>query len=81
MVGEIHVVDDELLANSRRDGFEKNNAYYELVEILKLWAINISKYIRNKSYARNLSAAKRKIVEADAVDDLNNLDIADFSLD
>lgn len=71
MVGELHVVDKELIANSRRDGFEKNTAYYELIENLKEWAFAISKEIRHISYERSLSGTKKAIVEAEKLDEIN----------
>ena len=71
MVGELHVVDKELIANSRRDGFEKNAAYYELIEKLKEWAFSISKEIRHISYERSLSGTKKAIVEAEKIDEVD----------
>ena len=38
IIGELHVLDPELIANSRRDDFEKNDAYYFLINNLKDWA-------------------------------------------
>ena len=71
LIGELHVIDKELIANSRRDGFEKNAAYYELIGSLKEWAFAISKEIRHISYERSLSATKKAIVEAEGVDELD----------
>ncbi len=80
MIGELHILDKELIANSRRDGFEKNKAYYELVEELKKWAVGISKTIRHISYERSLSAPKKAIAEADKVDNVNDLFTEDMML-
>lgn len=73
MIGELHVLDKELIANSRRDGFEKNKAFYELSELLKEWSMNESKEIRHVSYERSLSTEKKVIVEADSFEDVNDL--------
>jgi len=62
MIGELHVIDKDLIANSRRDGFEKNFAFYEMAELLKKWAIIVSKEIRHISYERSLSSEKKAIV-------------------
>lgn len=73
MIGELHVVDDELIANSRRDGFEKNTAFYELTELLKEWSMLESKEIRRISYERSLSSEKKAIVKAKSFEDVNGL--------
>lgn len=70
IIGELHVVDKELIANSRRDGFEKNTAYYELIEGLKEWALTISKEIRHVSYERSLTGSKKAIAKAEKVEDV-----------
>lgn len=70
MIGELHIVDPEIIANSRRDGFEKNSAYYELIAELKEWAFGVSKDIRHLSYERNLSGPKKAIAEAEKLDDI-----------
>ena len=72
MIGELYILDKNIIANSRRDGFEKNAAYYELLEDLKDWAFSVSKKIRHISYERSLSSPKKAIVEAEKVDDLND---------
>lgn len=70
VLGEIHVLDNNLIANSRRDNFEKNEAYYSFENAVKDFTLVISKEIRHYSYARNLKKDKRVIVESD---DENNL--------
>lgn len=72
LLGELHVLDTDLIVNSRRDGFEKNLAYFELLESLNEWALNVSKEIRHISYERNLSEAKQAVVEANSIDDISD---------
>lgn len=72
-VGELHILDPELIINSRRDDFEKNAAYYEFVELVSEWSWNLSKEIRKKSYDRSLSNEKKAVIEADVFDDINGL--------
>lgn len=82
MIGELHIMDPELIVNSRRDGFEKNSAYYELLSNLKDWAFEVSKEIRHLSYERSLSSSKKAVVEAEQLDDIadeNGLYSEDFS--
>lgn len=78
IVGELHVLDPELIVNSRRDDFEKNEAYYSLVKGFKEWAITISKDIRRISYERSLSREKKAIVDAQSYEDVNDLCTEDF---
>lgn len=81
MIGELHILDDELIVNSRRDGFEKNNAYYELCDSLKEWATIMSKDIRHVSYERSLASSQKTVAEAeslDDIDDINELCTEDF---
>lgn len=79
IMGELHVLDPDLIANSRRDDFEKNKAYYELIELFKDWAFSISKDIRRISYERSLSREKKAVVEAQSFEDVNNLCHEDYS--
>ena len=72
MIGELYILDKEIIANSRRDSFEKNAAYYELVEKLKSWAVTVSKRIRHLSYERSLSSPQKAIAEAEKIDDLSD---------
>lgn len=72
MIGELYILDKEIITNSRRDGFEKNAAYFELLEELKNWASSVSKKIRHLSYERSLTSPKKAIAEAEKVDDLND---------
>ena len=77
MIGELHVVDNDIIANSRRDGFEKNAAYDELMNMLKEWASGLSKDIRHISYERSLSSTKKAVAEADKIDEVSS-DINDL---
>lgn len=72
MIGELHILDKDIIANARRDGFEKNAAYYEVLGELKDWAIEVSREIRHVSYERSLTSPKIAIAEAEKVDDLND---------
>ncbi len=77
MIGELHVLDNDIIANSRRDGFEKNDAYYELMSMLKQWALGLSKDIRHISYERSLSSPKKAVAEAERIDEVSS-DINDL---
>ena len=79
IMGELYVLDPDLIANSRRDDFEKNEAYYELIEMFKEWAFSVSKDIRRISYERSLSREKRAVVEAQFFEDVNDLCYEDYS--
>lgn len=70
MIGEIHVLDPDIIVNSRRDGFEKNSAYFELQSNLRDWASEVSKEIRHLSYERNLSGTKKAVAEAEHIEDI-----------
>lgn len=65
-IGEIFAIDSKLIPNSRRDNFEKNPAYFLLVEQLTTVASEITKEIRNASLKRNseLSNALKQSVLA-----------------
>ena len=73
IIGELHVVDPGLIVNSRRDDFEKNDAYYALVDCMKEWALTLSKDIRHISYQRGLSREKKAVLEAQSFEDINGL--------
>ena len=47
-------------------------AYFELLDKLKQWALNITKTIRHISYERSLPSSKIEIAEARLVEDLND---------
>ena len=82
MIGELHILDPEIIANSRRDGFEKNTAYYELLGLVKEWALDLSKEIRRISYERSLTGSKKAIAEAERIEEItdeNSLWTEDFT--
>lgn len=57
-VGEFFVVDRSLVPNARRDNFEKNEAYYWLLEQFKGVATLETKRIRKESLKRNKELKK-----------------------
>lgn len=71
LIGEIYIIDPELIINSRRDDFEKNNAYYSFVDLIEEWASNITKDIRKKSSERSLSKDKLSILDNEDINGLN----------
>ena len=73
VIGEVHILDSRLIANSRRDNFEKNEVYFELMEQMKDVSLDIIKEIRRLSYNRSLSNEKKAVVEADTFEDVNDL--------
>ncbi len=80
LIGEIHIIDEELIANARRDDFEKNEAYYMFVERMKEWATIQTKEIRKLSYERSLSVEKKAIIEAEQFEEVNDLLDESFEL-
>lgn len=70
LVGELFVLDVDVIPNSRRDDFEQNYAYDALIEQIKEWAGQVSKDIRKASYQRSLSEASRRVVENEDVNAL-----------
>lgn len=56
-VGEVFVMDAQLVPNARRDNFEKNPAFFALYEQLTTIAASISKDIRAASLRRNAELA------------------------
>lgn len=79
LVGEVYVIDNGLIANARRDDFEKNDAYYSFVENFREWSASQTKEIRKISYERTLSSEKKAIIEADFFEEVN--DILDESVE
>ena len=81
IIGELHILDPDLIVNSRRDDFEKNDTYYELIKMFREWAFSVSKDIRRISYERSLSREKKAIIEAQSFEDVdvNDLCYEDFS--
>lgn len=57
--GELFVVTDKLIPNARRDDFERNDAYYKLIETLQeSVGAEITKTIREASSLRNDTSTK-----------------------
>lgn len=73
MIGELHVIDHNIIANSRRDYFELNEEFHKLEYQLIEWANEESKEIRKLSYERNLTKEKQKIIETETIEDENDL--------
>lgn len=72
--GEIFIVTDKLVPNARRDDFEQNEAYYQLIDTLSTGvAVDIARAIREASQTRNDPSMKvfkemdKKISEANAI--------------
>ena len=72
--GEIFIVTDKLVPNARRDDFEQNEAYYQLIDTLSTGvAVDIARSIREASQTRNdpsmkvLKEMDKKISEANAI--------------
>lgn len=53
MLGELHILSNELIPNARRDNLEKNSVYEKLIFDLKKWAEVITYQIRQVSLNRN----------------------------
>lgn len=77
LIGEIYIIGDEIIPNSRRDDFEQNESYLELMQQLKDWTFFVSKEIRKLSYERSLSVEKTSIIVNNEIEDINNLFIED----
>ncbi|MCH5196178.1 MAG: hypothetical protein J1F28_05665 [Oscillospiraceae bacterium] len=78
VIGEIHIINNGLIANSRRDNFEQNEFYFQLTDKIKKCAVQITKELRRLSYDRSLSNEKKAIVEVETIDDINALCIEDM---
>ena len=72
--GEIFVVTDKLVPNARRDDFEQNKAYFQLIDALSNGiAVDITRAIREASQTRNdpsikiLKDVDKKISEANVI--------------
>ena len=75
-VGEIFAIDSKLIPNARRDNFEKNPAYFLLIEQLTTIARVITKDIRTASLGKNSdlsnALAQYEIIQRDAASALND---------
>lgn len=76
LLGEIFILDSNLIPNARRDDFEKNRAYIEIQNGLTELAAVINKDIRKLSYDRSVLTQKATIESE--VDDFNNLCVEDM---
>ena len=79
VIGEIHILHDGLIVNSRRDNFEQNEPYFQLSEEIRECAAIITKELRKLSYDRSLSSEKKAVVEAVIADDVNGLAVEDMN--
>lgn len=57
-IGEIHILDPEIIPNARRDNFELNNAYYQIRSYLTDFFDRLSLDIREASKKRNEGEGK-----------------------
>lgn len=70
LIGELFVLDVDIIPNSRRDEFEQNQAYSKLISQIQEWANDVSREIRKASFQRSLNESARKIVESEDVNGL-----------
>ncbi|WP_316165006.1 MULTISPECIES: ATP-binding protein [unclassified Bradyrhizobium] len=61
-VGEIHIHDPRIVPNARRDNFEVNHHYYNLLVQLGPVAANISQHCRSASVSRNAEQAIQNVI-------------------
>ena len=78
VIGEIHILTNNLIANSRRDNFEQNEYYQIFATEIEKTAILITKELRKLSYERSLSNEKKIIAEAESIADINSLCVEDM---
>ena len=72
--GELFIITDKLIPNARRDDFEQNQYYFQLIEALREGiGLDITRAIREASLSRNDTSAKamrevtKKLNEADTI--------------
>jgi molecular chaperone HtpG len=63
-VGELHILDRRILPNARRDNFEVNHHYYNLLVQLGPLAAKITQRCRSASVARNAAQIVRNVIAA-----------------
>ena len=63
VLGEVIIVDEDIIPNARRDDFEKNEEYLFLMKRLQIIGSEISHSIRKASKNRNLVEVKEKNTE------------------
>lgn len=76
MVGELLVFNEDIIPNTRRDDYEKNSAYKELLGQFTDWATEMSKQIRHKSYERSLAQSDKKFLDDESATNVESVDIA-----
>lgn len=65
-VGELHILDRRIVPNARRDNFEINHHYYNLLVQLGPLAAKITQRCRSASVARNTAQIVRNIIATTA---------------
>jgi len=60
-LGEIHVLDPRIVPNARRDNFEVNHHYSNLIVQLAPMAANVTQHCRNSSVSRNAAQIVRNV--------------------
>lgn len=63
-VGELHILDRRIVPNARRDNFEANHHYYNLLVQLGPLAAKITQRCRSASVARNAEQIVRNVIAA-----------------
>ncbi len=63
-VGELHILDRRIVPNARRDNFEVNHHYYNLLVQLGPLAAKITQRCRSASVARNAAQTVRNMIAA-----------------
>ena len=63
-IGEIHILDQRIIPNARRDNFEINHHYYNLLVQLGPMTRKIAQQCRSSSIARNNGASAEKTIQA-----------------
>ena len=81
LIGELHVIDPELIVNARRDYFEQNEAHYDLSENFIEWSTAKTKELRKISSDRSLEDNSKRIVDAEKIEDVNDLMIESMEID
>ena len=76
MVGELLVFNEDIIPNTRRDDYEKNSAYKELLSQFTEWANEMSRQIRHRSYERSLTQSDKKFLADESVTDVDGVDIS-----
>jgi molecular chaperone HtpG len=63
-IGELHILDRRIVPNARRDNFEVNHHYYNLLVQLGPLAAKITQRCRSASVARNAGQIVRNVIAA-----------------